>query len=87
MYDNYKKQRSKAGNPIKGNFLTEKILPHIYAIIVIAIGMMIFRSISTKNALRLGLSLFGLSSNTIYSPSDLLYLTQYAIISFVRAFF
>lgn len=87
MYDNYKKQRSKAGNPIKGNFLTEKILPHIYAIIVIAIGMMIFRSISTKNALRLGLSLFGLSGNPIYSPSDLLYLTQYAIIFFVGAFF
>lgn len=80
IFDNYKKQRSKAGKPIKGNFFTEKILPHFYAIFVVALGMMIFRSISTKNALRLGLALFGLEENTFFSASDLLYLTQYAII-------
>ncbi len=87
IYENYKKKRAKTGKPLKKNFFTGKILPHIYLVLVAAIGMMIFRSISTKHAIRFGLSLIGLGGNSFFDSADMLYFSQYYRTFIVGIFF
>lgn len=79
VFENYKKQRTKAGNPLKESLFTREILPHIYLIFVVAIGLMIFRSNSTKCAIRFGLSLIGFGQNPFFNFDDSLYFSQYFI--------
>lgn len=70
-FDNYKKKRAKSDKPIKMNYFTEHILPHIYLFFVICFGQMLFRSNSLTLSFEHLKAMLGLAGNSFADPASL----------------
>lgn len=84
--DNYKKKRAKEGNPVKENFFIKSFLPHIYLIVVVIFGQLLFRANSLSDAFGYLGAMFGMSG-AFTSVPDMYYVSQYVLIFFIGVLF
>lgn len=62
IFDNYKKKRAKAGDPVRMNFFVKNVLPHIYLIFVVIFGQVLFRSNNFMSSFSYYGAMFGAGS-------------------------
>ena len=87
MYDNFKKKRKKLGNPVSWGCFMGRVMPHIYIVFVVSVGLLIFRANSLSFGIKHFMALFGLLGNSLINVGDSFYMLHYAVLLFTGIVF